>query len=426
MAKAKDPNSKTAQQARSRTAKKAAATRSYNRDAAAAETQKTEHATAEPTRHEDIYDRLSVPHWRGQVSTQHMYHLMGYQGAESHTSLGQSELPGMEHPDALPTPKRWEDYSPSEQSSVHKAVGRFGVTESSAKASLGAQLDHAMVREGGHHASFYSAEGVSESGSNLPRTQLKQSAHQNKVSFGVQAMANSITSPRLKFVERPASGPYAGQVKYPNDDAATFAIKWSQAGHTGDDYVHHPDYHVPAEDKVANPRTGKLQKKKDDPRKYPLQGLPDRVGMAVDAVTAVRNGNSIAEAWGQTEAKSVGRSDYGDPKTAPFHNSWVDPHGSNQFWVSDTHSGPAAFAPHLRKDQEDKYMQIDGVHAFHDHVARQSMSERGLQSLSGTQSMHWSEEKTRSGSGQDVAEMTPKDSRKGQQFEPHSGQGKLF
>ena len=396
----------------------------YTADKSAALKQRAANKKQDPARHADIFDALNVPHWRGRVSTQHMYNLMGYHGAESPHVMGQQELPGMEHPDALPTPKRWEDYSAQEQAAVRKAAGRFGVTEQSAHAALGAQIDQANVREGGHHASFYSEEGTSGAGSNLPRTQLKESAAANGVRFGVQAMANAITSPKLRFVERPKTGPNAGTVKYPNDEAATFAIRWSQGGRTGDEYVHNPNFHVPAEEKVPHPVTGKLVKAKGDTRKYPVQGLPDRVGKAADATTAVANGATIAEAWGQTEAKRLGRSDYGDPKTAPFHNSWVDPHGSNQFWVSDTHSGPAAFAPHLKGAQENAYMGIDGIHAFHDHIARKVMAERGLQSLSGTQSQHWSEEKIRSGSAQDVTEMTP--SKKSQQFEQIDGQGDLF
>jgi hypothetical protein len=383
-----------------------------------------------PDRHADIFDALDVPHWRGRVSTQHMYNLMGYHGGDSGNPhvLGQQELPEMEQRhDAVPTPKRWEEFAPHERMAVLKAASRFGVTPDSARKALGSQLDQANVREGGHHESFYSGEGISESGGNLPRTQLKESAERNGVSFGVQAMANAITSPSNKFVMRPKTGERAGQTVYPNDDSANGAIQWSQEGKAGWQYEFHPGMRVPPEDKVPAPTAAnpnRTLKAEGETRKYIFPGYPSNVSKAIDAVTKVTNGATIEEAWGKSEKKRLGRTDYGDPKTAPFHNSWVDPHGSSQFWVSDTHSGPAAFAPHLTGKDEGAYMGIEGIHAFHDHIARQAMRERGLQSITGTQSQHWSEEKMRSGSASDVTEMTPRS--RSAQFEQMPGQGSLF
>ena len=449
---AKNPNSKTAQRARSAAAKRGAATKKYNKKSSEMDAQRSEHVEANPSRYRDtasvvVDDARGDSRLRKSMSTagydpdqefakhesatrkmptREVYRTMGWGGADdSPHPLGQQELPGMEHPDALPTPRRWEEFSPEEQSSVLKAVRGFGVTPESAHQSLASQIDAANSREGGRHYSFYSTEGQSESGANMPRTQVRTTAESKGVRFGVNAMANAMTSPNNRFVMRPKSGERAGQVVYPNDEAAAAAIDWAKEGSKGDEYLHHPDYYVPPEDKVRNAQ-GKLVKKKGETRKYPVQGYPLNQAKAIDAVSATERGASVSEAWG-LEARDTGRSAYGSPKTAPFHNSWVDPHGSSQYWVSDTHSGPAAFAPHLKGKQEEQYMAIDGIHAFHDHVARNVMRERGLNSLSGTQSQHWSQEKYEQGHEADVQEMRPRPASRSrsQQFDQVAGQQEL-
>ena len=355
---------------------------------------------------------------RQNVSPATMYQLLGFHGATAPHHFGQMELPGFENPagNNLPTPRRWEEFEPNEQKAVLKAAAKFGVTPKSAEKSLSSQIDQANIREGGHHDSFYSTEGKSEGGANLPRSQILESAKKNDLTFGAQAAATSLTSPNTKFVTQPKTGNRAGQTVYPNDEAANYAINWAKQNKTGEQYINDPRFKVPDEDKVFNPRTGKKEKAKGETRKYPAPGYPANVGKAVDFTKKIMQGRTVAEAWGN-DATELGRGKFGNPKVAPFHNSIVDPHGSNQFWVSDTHSGPAAFAPHLQdKKEEDKYMSIDGIHAFHDHIARKVINSRGLTSLSGTQSQHWSEEKHRQGHLTDVEEMRPKRSNLSKQF----------
>jgi hypothetical protein len=360
-------------------------------------------------RFDDIYDlRKETATTRSNVSPSTLYGMLGYHGATSPHPFGQMELPGMENPagNNLPTPRRWEEFAPHEQKAVLSAAAKFGVTPHSAHKALAAQIDQANVREGGHHDSFYSTEGQSESGANLPRSQIMASAKNNDIPFGAQAAATSLTSPNTKFVTQPKTGARAGQTVYPNDEAANYSVNWAKQGKTGEQYINDPKFKVPDEDKVLNPRTGKKEKAKGETRKYPAPGYPANVGKAIDFTRNILRGGTVEQAWGN-DATELGRSKFGNPKVAPFHNSIVDPHGSNQFWVSDTHSGPAAFAPHLGgvKKLEDQYMSIDGIHAFHDHIARQVMKSRGLQSLSGTQSQHWSEEKNRQKHTSDVTEM---------------------
>jgi hypothetical protein len=368
----------------------------------------------------DIHDLMgSGAQTRTNVSPATMYGMYGYHGAAAPHHFSQQELPGFENPagNNLPTPRRWEDFAPQEQLAVLKAAAKFGVTPQSAHRALASQIDQANVRESGHHDSFYSEEGTSASGANLPRSQILSSAKKNDVTFGAQAAATSLTSPNTKFVTQPKTGERAGQTVYPNDEAANYAINWAKKGKTGEEYINDPRFKVPDEDKVLNEKTGKKEKAKGETRKYPAPGYPANVGKAVDFTRGILSGKTVAEAWGN-DATELGRGKFGNPKVAPFHNSIVDPHGSNQFWVSDTHSGPAAFAPHLgSKVEEDKYMSIDGIHAFHDHIARQVANSRGLSSLSGTQSQHWSEEKHRQGHLADVSEMQMKRPNLSKQFE---------
>jgi hypothetical protein len=159
-------------------------------------------------------------------------------------------------------------------------------------------------------------------------------------------------------------------------------------------------------------------KKEGDTRAYPANGYPRNHALAVDVTHQVLNGKQLSDAWKPTAGEKV----------SAYHNSWVDPHGSSQFWVSDTHSGGGAFAPHLEDKKgsgsQQAYMGIKGIHAFHDHVARNVMQERGLNSLTNMQSAQWSEEKRRRGDNHDNSLNTY--GKNGLHTEVHPGQQKLF
>jgi hypothetical protein len=326
--------------------------------------------------------------------------------------------------DMMPVNRRWEDHTPAEQSRVLRSAAKFGVTPESAHRALAAQVDRAYAHEGGHHDSFYSpAQDHTRDGSLSPRARLKTSAKENGVPFGVQAAANAITSPQNVFV-RPDKE--TGKAVYPNDEAASHAIKWAKSGKTGADYHYHPDYYVPREDKVEKTVTSKsgkqftqLVKKEGDTRAYPVNGYPRNHALAIDVTNQVLNGKQLSNAWKPTAGEKVGA----------YHNSWVDPHGSSQFWVSDTHSGGGAFAPHLEDKKgsgsQQAYMGIKGIHAFHDHVARNVMQERGLNSLTNMQSAQWSEEKRRRGDNHDSS-LNTYGKGNGLHTEVHPGQQKLF
>jgi hypothetical protein len=381
---------------RSAAAQKGAKTRLDNRKIADASTVQQKHVANNPERYQGFE---GLGGGADKMSARSVYRAMGWKD-NSPQLHGQQELSSHDgsavfqghssiapHNDMMPVNRRWEDYSPKEQARVVKAASRYGVTPETAHRSLSAQVDQAYHNEGGHHDSFYSPEHEhTDDGALTPRFRLKESAKQNKVSFGLQAAANAITSPNNTFVGRRRTG----ETWYPNDEAASHAIKWAQEGKSGDEYKYHPDYHVPNSDKVPG-KNGKLVKAEGETRKYPVQGYPENHGKAVEVAKKVINGSPLRDAWKPTDAEKV----------TAYHNSWVDPHGSSQFWVSDTHSGGAAFAPHLSKPEQQKYMGIQGIHAMHDHIARKVMVDRGLNHLTNMQSAQWSQEKRTRADGHD-------------------------
>jgi hypothetical protein len=412
-------------------AQKSAETRAYNKTVKDASAKRQSYEAANPERFQTIQDKPGAG-----ASPRQSYRLMG--NTDKAPNLhGQMELAGPKGSDVwhgqhtmnpvkdmMPVNRRWEDHTPAEQSRVLRSAAKFGVTPDSAHRALAAQVDRAYAHEGGHHDSFYSpAQDHTRDGSLSPRARLKTSAKENGVPFGVQAAANAITSPQNVFV-RPDKE--TGKAVYPNDEAASHAIKWAKSGKTGEDYHYHPDYYVPREDKAektVTSRTGKqstqLVKKDGDTRAYPVNGYPRNHALAIDVTHQVLNGKQLSNAWKPTAGEKVGA----------YHNSWVDPHGSSQFWVSDTHSGGGAFAPHLEDKKgsgsQQAYMGIKGIHAFHDHVARNVMSERGLNSLTNMQSAQWSEEKRRRGDNHDSS-LNTYGKGNGLHTEVHPGQQKLF
>lgn len=277
---------------------------------------------------------------------------------EGHTSLGQMELPGLSHPGTVAPIPLWGDMPEKSRQRVEKRAAEYGVTRDSAKRSFAASVDQGALREG-RHRSFYDSEGLHPSGEMTPRERLKVSAKENKVPFHVQAVANAITSPKMPFSRTAKSGANAGIRTYPNDRQATSAIKDVQAG-------------KPIEEIRSVPGVGGMH------------GNSQRAAKAVKGV--LTEGKSVAESWNA------------GPKTGAYHNSWVDPHGPSQRLTSDIHTGGGGFAPHLPvsgKGSREEYLGITGIHSFHDDIAREVASERGIHSISGLQSMQWNEERDR-------------------------------
>lgn len=339
--------------ARSAASVKGAKTRAYNSTVRTATEAREKHEANHPERYQGVE---SMP---GYTTHRQAYKDMniGVHDEPGQTSWGQQHLPGMEHPAVVNTPPRWEDMPQRQQQRVARNAAKFGVTHESAVRALGAQVDQGAVREGQagtKHRSFYAAEGHHPDGEMTPRTRLTTSARENGVPFEQQAIANSITSPKNKFSVEPKSGPNKGKRIYPNDMQASHAIQHLQAGGSPE---------------TARADTG-------------AGGMHGNSRKAAGAVQKMQGGASAAESW------------KAGPKTGPYHNSWVDPHGSSQYWVSDIHSGGGGIAPHLSVKDRESYLNIDGIHSFNDHVARTVMHQRGVQSMTGMQSMQWNEERT--------------------------------
>jgi hypothetical protein len=329
--------------------------------------------------------------------------------------LGQQELPGMTSrrtgiesglisrhnatalPDLAPAPQRWEEMHPHEQQHTLAMARQYGVTPESMHRSFSAQLDqgHLRAREHGmtpYASHFYSGDDPSRPSTPTdmqPREVLKQSATANEVPFSTQVLGNAKTSPKTKFRQVSA----AGEVRYPNDEAATVAIQSAKAG-------------IPHEQVTKPPG---------------LQALEGNVKRASYMTSAHLAGTPMDEIRNPPSKTSPQGGEAFGPKTGPYANSFIDPHGSSQFFVSDVHSGGAGMAPHIPheapfkrdesgeialtaanrpkrgKSQREDYLGIPGIHALHDHVARQVMHERGLHSLSGAQATQWGEEQVSRG-----------------------------
>ncbi len=437
MAANKGPEERAAAK-RQAAAKKGAKTRAQNRAATAGTAQRQEWEAQNPQRFDDLAtaigrnaqsdDQLNTKIKRAgldpgqeierqtaatrKMSPGLVYRAMGWTGGAETAANHPMQGSLFEDSRLMDNPSRWEDMSEKQRKGVTDHAARHGVTYESAYRSISTQLDRAHVREGGQHASFYSEEGQSQSGAMLPRTRLRTSAAQNNVDFHVQAAANAITSPQMRFVQ---TNKNTGAVNYPNDETATAAINWGKEGLSGEAYVKHPNYYVPPEDKVPGPK-GKLVKRKDDPRKYPNQGYPENFGRAADVTSAARAGAKVKDVWKPTDADKV----------KPYYNAWVAPHEpEGNFLVSDTHTGAAGFAPHLANTPaETDYLGKKGVHSWHDHIFRQVLHDRGLTSVSRNQSAQWGQEKTEQGHAGDLAELT-RGHLAGTQFKQVDGQQEL-
>ena len=386
------------------------------------------------------------------MSPRLLYRLHGIEDTTSVHPHGQVELPGMRSvkearhigvlgtenspmhqsrtlPDLAPTPTPWHDRSPKQNATTVSKLAEHGVTPESMHASFGAQLDQAHLRGQEHGqtpyaAHFYAgndpsrhagmddmariqrAAAAGHEGAKAllqsdvkpagmqPRDVLLNSAQNNRVDFATQAVADGITSPKSKFSMESRS---QGRTVYPNDQAASFAIQRVQEG---------------------------VKPEHIDPSGHGIIALHNRVRGAGHAVQQRLQGAPVEDLRNPpSKGSPQGTSIFG-PKTGPYTNSWVDPHGSSQHFVADVHSGGGGMAPHVShenpydRDEEgniaqtaggrnkkstgsarEKLLQVPGYHALAHKVAGDVIRERGLQSISGAQAAQWGEEQVSRGAG---------------------------
>lgn len=308
-------------------------------------------------------------------------------GFEQHPEgpgIGEQQLPGMEDPHALATPKRWEDHSPKQQEDIQRRVkAASGATLDTMTRDFGAQLDQAYLRARRVGAkepfamTFYHPHG--EAGS-----VLHGHAAESQVPMGLIASANADTSPKMtfRFVSK------AGQVSYPNAELAHHVVKQVQAG--------------------------------VDPNKVTKTGLAGKARSVINAnmYKAARRAHQVifgGKTVPETYAHHGGEKSGFGPKTAAYHNSWLP--GHPDYFVSDIHSGGGGMLPHLgheqplRRDEQgnvvinpktgrpmaekaerEEAMEVSGWHAMADYAARQAMEKRGIRRLRQGQAAQWGEE----------------------------------
>jgi hypothetical protein len=383
-----------------------------------------------------------------KMGSQQFYHLMGYSRIDSEATEA-SNNPFQEtlfdHPGTVPNPPLWEDMSKDAQQRTLDALSAKGVTMESASKAVGSRIDKAFLSEEGQHGNFYAVEGESVTGAKMPRQVLKDSTTARGIPFSLTAATNAQASPRSRFVQKSAEG----HMTYPNNHSAMYSVDWAMHGReaadaafkaeragaspdevrdviqrnsgrgmTGDEYLHHPDFYVPKEDKVKT-RGGNLVKAKDETRAYPVQGYPANNKKAIDTTRAVMG-------IGQEKASLSDVWSHGGQKVSPFHNAWVAPHEpEGNFSVLDTHAADV-IAPHLSAADQTTLVEIGGAKSFNDYVMRQEIGKRGLTSVNRAQSATWRSTKEDEGHASDVAELTP--ARRhgiGQQFEQIRGQQKM-
>ena len=316
--------------------------------------------------------------YRHEGYTDNARHPEGQQTLPGMGSLAEGRQTGMvEHghgtlPDTVPV-ARWHHLSNGEKMSVEAHAASFGVTRSSARQAFAANLDQAYHNApGGQPAArdFYSDQSA-----HMPAGHIVQAAKDSGRSVSAIATATSITSPQTEW------GPTVDG-HYPNIRAARQA-----AIHTG-----------PAE-KVEHPRLSDT-----DPRK--VGTFTGNVVKAVGAVRQMEEGNTLA-----ADLKGeAGKPMFGGPtqqKTTAFRNALVDPEGPHASLVSDVHTGGRGFAPHLSPEEAGAYLKHPGVHQWHDHIAREVMRERGLQSINHVQAAQWGQAQLDSGQVKTPAPAIP-------------------
>ena len=308
------------------------------------------------------------------------------------------QLPGMEDPQALDRPKRWEEYSPEEQATTLEEVRHeAGVGPEEMEKSFGAQLDQGYLRarqvegpENDHSTQKRTRREGEQSPDPYAQTfyhhgeaaqQLKQTSLRHGVSMGLTAAVNADTSPQMLFRSE-----VKGQgVRYPNAERADHIIKHIVAGKHPDDWS------------MGEPgEPGALES-------YARTGLGVNTTKALErAQKVVHGGQSIRE----TFAGTSGGTGFG-PKTGAYHNAWLA--GTPQFFVSDIHSGGGGMLPHQGtekpekgKSEREKTIEFTsrqaktipraGFHALADYAARQAMKKRGLTHVEQAQAVQWGEE----------------------------------
>lgn len=330
-------------------------------------------------------DSRSTPAYANPIAH---YREMGWHDSSRH-SEGQQALPGMGSlmesraagltsdaravPDVVPV-ARWHHLSNTEKMATESHAARFGVTRASAKAAFAANLDQSFDNAHAAGATPHARDFYVDQSAHMPAGHIVQASKDAGVSVSGIATATSITSPQTEW------GPTAAG-HYPNIRAARHAAMADPAAPLTKAGIGHPT--------LADDTTKKIG---------------TFTGNVVKAAGAVRQSEAGTLAANLRGAGSA-RNPQGSPifggkqqqKTTAFRNALVDPEGPQASFVSDVHSGGRGMAPHLSPTQAGEYLKHPGIHQFHDHIAREVMRERGLQSVNNVQAAQWGQAQLDSG-----------------------------
>jgi hypothetical protein len=294
------------------------------------------------------------------------------------------QLPGMEDPDALTTPSKWEDLPAAKQADIQRRVkAKSGATIDSMAKAFGSQLDQSYVRAE-RRGLVDEQDRVRPAGQDFytsgePKEVIRQTAKDTGVSQQLVAAVHGDNSPQTPFKQVSRE---SGDVFYPQDVMARSVIGQIQEG----EYAH----------KVRRP--------------------PGAMGYTKNFEKSARRVHDSL--YG---GKSVGEAAKSSPKTSAYTNSWIS--STPDFFTSDVHSG-GAMVPHLSSDkpaiinpdgtpkmksatrgsgtvdvpdreksQREQAIEVTGFHSMADAAARQAMAARGLGSVRQAQAAQWNEER---------------------------------
>lgn len=335
-------------------------------------------------------------HGRINMSPTQLYAHYGFEQKDKGPGVGERQIPGLEDPQALPEPKRWEEHTPKEQARIQRAVKlKTGATMDTMERDFGSQLDQAFLRSREHGADRPYASDFYTSGE--PAQVLRRTAQRTNAPLGLVAAVNADTSPQMKFrsVDRKT-----GHVSYPNAEQAEHAIRHVQEGG-------YPE-NISKETLTGQARAG-------------FDKNLTKAARRADQV--LYGGKTVSE----TYAGRSGTSGFG-PKTAAYHNSWLP--DTPDFLVSDRHTAHGMLAhvsPHVEQKRDpdtgegktravwdygkkqwvddpvygkspvERTVETKGYHAMADFVARKVLHSRGLGRIRQGQGAQWGEEQLQRG-----------------------------
>jgi hypothetical protein len=332
-------------------------------------------------------------HFGTKAAPAQIYQTRGWGETAKGARHYEQQLPGLENPDALPTPPRWEDLPDEEKARTERALRiHAGADVEFMTRAFGAQLDQSYLRAERntppttaavpHTRDFYT-ETHDPRGEKLPRAVMHDSAQEVGLPFGQYTAISAITSPQTKFHTRGRDG----VDRYPNDETARATVEQARAG-------------VPVTEAGTGQRRDGVGKN---------EGYPANARKAVDAVQQMDAGTPVPELesrWkedrkaGAVVPREKPTPMFG-PKTGPYHNSWLL--DTPDYFVSDVHSGGGALLPHLSshkgggdsKGKSEREIAIERTPNFHsaaDYAVRQAIESRGLSSIRQAQASQWGEE----------------------------------